>query len=367
MKVLFTSSSFQNFYKLRKEIVAALMNLGHEVIVTSPEDEFVPLLQDMGCRTIITPIDRRGTSPWNDQKLIRLYRKILRDERPAIVFSYTIKPNIYGGMACRAAGVPYVPNITGLGTSVQKNNWLRRITIILYRLGFAKAKHVFFQNRSNMETLLATGVIPETTTHELLPGSGINPEEFPLQEYPEDGPVRILYIGRIMREKGIGELFAAAKELRETHPQVEFILAGGCEEAYEEELKKLTDAGVLTYLGHVKDVRPHLEAAHAVILPSYHEGLANSLLEASATGRPVLATRIPGCEETFQEGITGFGFEKESAESLQEAVARFADLPYAKRNEMGRAAHEFVVKNFHRQLVVDAYVRQVDSVGKKEE
>ncbi|MEK4129098.1 glycosyltransferase family 4 protein [Solibacillus sp. FSL W8-0474] len=358
MKILVLANFGMGLYNFRKELLEELIRQQHEVYISLPNDEYVPKLEKIGCKFVDTQLDRRGTNPLRDFSLFVNYIKTIREIRPSIVLTYTIKPNVYGGIACAITKIPYITNITGLGTSLENESLIQRITLVLYKLGLNKASTVFFQNRTN-QIFFENKVIANNKT-KLIPGSGVNIEQYSLKSYPVDNKeIQFLFIGRIMKAKGIDELFEAAKIIKAQYPNANFHLVGGMEENYEEKLNELQKQDIIKYHGQQGNVSTFIKESHAIILPSHHEGLANVLLESAATGRPVLASKVPGCIETFDDGVSGFGFEVKNVESLVKAILKFINLPYEKKIEMGIAGRKKMEKEFDRNFVVKAYINEI--------
>ena len=359
MKILVLANNDIGLYKFRRELLEALLEKNHEVTIALPDGEFVPAMREMGCKFIETPLERRGMNPISEFKLYSLYRRILREVGPDAVLTYTIKPNIYGGMACAAAGIPYITNITGLGTALEHEGALQKILLQLYAFGLRKAQKVFFQNAENQNYMLLRRVVKGN--HGLLPGSGVNITENGFQAYPEDTHKLVFTtVGRIMKDKGTDELLAAAREIKKKHPQITFRLIGFFDEDYQEKVGEAVKEGIIEYIKTQKDVRPWYGASHAIIHPSYHEGMSNVLLEAAAAGRPVLASDVPGCRETFEDGVSGFGFMPRDTTALTAAIETFIALPYAQKATMGAAGRRKMEREFDRQIVVNAYLHELD-------
>jgi galacturonosyltransferase len=358
MKVLVLSNFGMGLYNFRKELLQALMSLGHEVIVSLPNDKYIPLLESLGCKYIESEVDRRGTNPIADLKLLTSYIKIIRNTHPDIVLTYTIKPNVYGGIACRMTKTPYLPNITGLGTALENEGLMQRITLVLYKVGLRNAKCIFFQNESNRQFFIDRGIIK--TESKIIPGSGVNLQQHLFEEYPDDTDrIRFLYIGRIMESKGMDELLLAAKQIRNSNANVEFHIVGFCEEGYHEKLEELNNSGVIYYHGQQDDIHNYIKNSHATILPSYYEGISNVLLESASTGRPILASNVTGCKETFDEGVSGIGFKVKSAKALVDSIQRFIELPNERKKQMGIAGRRKMEQEFDRKLVINAYLEQI--------
>ena len=354
-KILMITNHSYMLYRFRLELIQALMKQ-HEVVLSMPfvghEDDF----QALGLRCIETDVDRRGINPATDLKLLCPSRKLLKQERPDLVITYSIKPNIYGGLACRMAGIPYCANVQGLGTAFQRKGLAQFVTV-LYRLALGKAKTVFFENEANAAEFCRRGILaPEKET--VLPGAGINLERFPYVAYPENEAVHFLYLSRIMKEKGMDELFAAMRRLRETHGDgVVLDIVGFYDDAYyEAQVEQLVAEGIAVYHGFQSDPLPYYAAADCVVLPSYHEGMSNVLLEAAATGRPVITSDIPGCREAVDEGTTGFLCKVRDTDSLYAQMARMAAVSVSDRRAMGQAAHEKMVQEFDKHRVVEKTV-----------
>lgn len=336
----------------------AIIDAGYEVYISEPDDdERVKYFEEIGCHIIKTKFNRRGVNPLADFKLMLQYRKIIRVLKPIAVLSYTIKPNVYGGIACRLTGTPLIANVTGLGDAVENGGWLQKLTVALYRFGIGKAKQVFFQNVTNRNFCLEHGIANERAV--VLPGSGVNLEHHICQEYPADGVIKFLYIARLQKDKGTGEYFEMAKMVKEKYPRAEFQVLGWKEGEYQDKLEKLVANGTINYLGTTTDVRPYLKDVHCTIMPSYHEGMSNVNLESAANGRPVITTDVPGCRETVDDGLTGFLVEPRSAKSLTDAVERFIKLPYTQKVLMGQEGRKKVEREFDRQIVVDAYMKAI--------
>lgn len=358
MRVLILANFGMGLYKFRKELFKELIFRDHEVIISSPYDNYIPLLKELGCKYIESKVDRRGTNPIVDIKLLISYIKIIKKLKPNVVLTYTIKPNVYGGIACRITKIPYLPNITGLGTSVENAGIIQKITLCLYKIGLKNAKCVFFQNAPNRQFFIDRRIIK--CNSKVIPGSGVNLDEHPFEEYPDDEEnIKFLFIGRIMKAKGIEELIAAAKRVKKNNANLEFHIVGFCEEGYSDQLKELDNSMIIQYHGQQDDVHSFIKKSHATILPSFHEGTSNVLLESAATGRPILASNVTGCKETFDEGVSGIGFEVKSVDSIVDAIQRFINLPYTKKKEMGLAGRKKMEREYDRKIVINAYLEQM--------
>ena len=361
MKILILANSAGGLLSFRKELLETLIDRGYEVIVSLPVKDRIDEVIELGCKVEVIPIDRRGTNPIKDLKLIRSYIRILRKEKPAVVLTYTIKPNIYGGIACRLLKVPYIVNITGLGSAVESPSALQRLTIGLYKLAMKKARCIFFQNRGNQELFLKNRI--NVDVHRLIPGSGANLRKFQYEPYPKGDKIKFLFISRLMKEKGIEEYFYAAEYFSGIRGDLEFGILGNCEEDYRQRLSDLQNRGIIKYFGVQKDVRPYIAEASCLIHPTFYpEGMSNVILEAASTGRPVITTNRHGCMEAVEKGKTGFLFPERDTNALIECIRRFLDLSLEERELMGRLGREKMEKEFDRQIVIDAYLEEIEKV-----
>lgn len=362
-KVLILSNLSSGLYDFRRELLEDLIK-DYEVYVSLPQtDEYTEKMKALGCKMICTPFERRGMNPLKDLGLLSQYNKLLKRIHPDIVCTYTIKPNIYGGLVCRMRKIPYISNITGLGTALQNGGLLCKVLISMYRLALKKAKVVFFQNRSNMDFMQKKGIA--LLNSRLLPGSGVNLSSHCYSEYPsEENGIRLLSVFRIMKDKGIEELLDVVNSLGSE--RVRFTLAGSYEEEtrekYEPIIEQLVEENKLTYLGYVDDMQQVYESCHILVHPSYHEGMSNVCLEAAATGRIVITSDVPGCRETVVNNKSGLLIEAGSSESLKAAVMSLVDgKNHDERAKMGMVARKYVEDNFDRQIVVQMYRTAIES------
>ena len=367
MNVLFLTNSFDGLYSFRKELIKKILSETHKVNIVAPQSEHSEDFSNMGCEVRSIQFERHGKNPFKELKLIRIYKKLIKEIKPDIVLTYTIKPNIYGGMACATLKVPYIANITGLGMSFENKGLLKKFVIQLYKYGLRRAQKVFFQNSKNQQVMLKFGIIK--CDYELIPGSGVNLQEYNFLPYPEEqDKIRFLFIGRVMKNKGVGEFLECAEYIRGKYPNTEFDMIGGYDgDAYLKQIESLQERGIVNFFGKQKDVKSFISSHHATILPSYHEGMSNALLESAACGRPVIATNVAGCKETFDDGISGFSCEARSTQSLIEAVERFLALPYEQKVAMGLAGRKKMETEFDRRIVTDAYMKEIEKTEERNE
>lgn len=359
MKYLVITNHSYMLWQFRRELIAELMKYG-EVVISMPfvghEDDF----QAMGCRCLNVKLDRRSINPVTDLGLYFHYRKLLKAEKPDMVITYSIKPNVYAGFACRQMGIPYCVNVQGLGTAFQKEP-VASIVTAMYRVALQKAKTVFFENQGNADEFVQRKIMPKSQ-QTVLHGAGVNTEYYAYQPYPsEENGIHFLFVGRIMKEKGVDELFEAAKRIKEKYGEkVVFDLVGFFEDEYRETVEKLVEDGVIVFHGFQSDPRPFYTMSHCVVQPSYHEGMNNVLLEGAATGRALITTDIPGCREAVQNGTNGYLCKKMDVESLASCLQKFMELDPKSRNDLGFDGYKKVLKEFDKQSVVQETIKRIN-------
>lgn len=368
MKILIISNSFVGLYGFRKEVFQEFKNLGWEVTISCPigkDIEKAEWFRNIGCEIIDTAFERQGMNPLDDFRLMYTYKNLIKRTKAEVVLSYTIKPNLYGGLAASLCRVPQLANITGLGTAVEYPGLLQKFTILLYKICMRNTRLVFFQNNANRRFCIQHKMLKGRTA--LIPGSGVNLQYHCFKPYPSaEDPLRFLFISRIRIEKGIEEYLAAAEAVHNENPNTEFHIIGSCEGDYEARLKNMTKDGIVIYHGFQSDVRPFIEKACCIIHPSFYpEGMSNVLLEACAAGRPVITTDRPGCGEIVNDGKTGFIVRQQDKQDTIEKVKTFCALPYNKRKIMGIEARRKVEREFDRKIIIKAYVDEINKIAQK--
>jgi glycosyltransferase involved in cell wall biosynthesis len=357
-KILILSNNDIGLYKFRKELIKKLIK-DHEVYISLPNGDLVPALVDMGCVYLETKMNRRGKNPFSDINLFFSYLNILNKIQPDFVLTYTIKPNIYGGLACLFTNNRYIANITGLGTAVENEGILQKITTSLYKLSLSKANCVFFQNKHNKEFFRSKKIYKGNS--KLIPGSGVNLKEYSYSKYPSEDKVRFLFVARVMKEKGIEQFLGAAKYIKKRYANTEFHIVGFCEEDYKEELNKLTTNGTIFYHGMQEDVLSYYASSHCIVHPTFYpEGMSNVLLEGAAVGRPVITTNRPGCKEIVLEDKTGFVVKENNTKDLIKKIEQFLSLEHNEKESMGKCGREKVAKEFDRSIVVNQYLAEIN-------
>lgn len=356
-KVLVLTNSSGGLYDFRGEFIEALCQK-YEVHVSMPDDVKEKELKDLGCHILKTPINRRGINPFEDLKLYRAYGKMMKEIKPDLAVTYTIKPNIYGGLAAGMKKIPYIATITGLGGAFDRTGLLLKLIVGMYRAGLRRAACVFFQNEENKGIFQSMGITAKRTR--MVMGSGVSLEKHSYEPYPEREETHFLFVGRVMKERGILEYIEAAKRLHSN--RVFFDIMGYCDEDYQELLDDLEKEGVIRQIGFHTQVHEYLAAADAIVVASFHEGMSNALIEGAATGRAVIASNISGCKEAFEEGVTGFGFTPGKPVELIDAMEKFLSLSTQERAAMGRRGREKMEREFDRKLVTAAYMEEVSRI-----
>ncbi len=367
MKVLILANKSTGLYKFRGELLEAMIARNYEVYISVPKGDFIAEMEQMGCHVIETELSRRGTNPFADLALIKKYCSLIKSVKPNIVLTYTIKPNVYGGIACQRYNVPYVANVTGLGTAVENGGILQKITLALYRVGLRKAKKVFFQNNDNQQFMQSHGVAK--VPNALLPGSGVNLERFMPLPYPdEDNGTHFVFISRIMLQKGIEQYLDAAIYFA-NHSEVTqgrrivFHVCGFCEKEYQGKLEEMVAKGVVVYHGMVRDVREILKDVHCTIHPSFYpEGISNVLLESCASARPIITTDNNGCRQVIEDGKNGYIVKQRDSADLIEKIEKFLALSHEQKMQMGLAGRTKVEKEFDRRIVVEIYMKEIEDL-----
>ena len=366
-------------YCFRLELIQAIMDAGYRVLISCPDGPKFEVMEDIGLikdRDYIydnPPIDRRGTNLFSDIKLTMHYRKLFKKYRPAVILTYTAKPNVYATFMAYQLHIPVINNVTGLGSVVKEKGIKQTIILTLFKKAYTKSSCIMFQNETNMNLAKKLGWVKGDFI--LIPGSGVSLKRFPVLEYPEGGngidgaPVVFNYMGRIMRDKGVDDYIEAAKRIKEKYPNTEFNMLGfiePTEKHYESELQRLGKAGIIIYRGSQKDVKPGIKRAHAIIHPStYGEGMSNVLLENASSGRPIITTDNPGCRETVDNGETGYIYNGGNVDELIKKILLFISLANDERRLMGLRGRKKIEREFNRDYVVESYMMKIEEEIKK--
>lgn len=363
MKILISSITDSGILRVRKEIISAFLEKGHEVIVVTPATSAFPKIEQMGCRFIPINIDGHGLNPIKDIFVIASYRSILKRIHPDVVLTFTIKPNLYCGIICRMKSIPQVMNITGFGTALAYPGIRQKLLVLIYKVVAKNVKLIFFQNKSNLCQFRDWHIASERQYH-LLPGSGVNLNHFTVSPYPKDDKgIHFLFVSRILKEKGIDNYIEAAKVIKQKHPETFFHVLGDSTGDYADKLRQAADEGCIEYHGRVNNVTDYQKMSHCTVLPSYYpEGICNVLLEGAASGRPVITCNHPGCRETVDDGVTGYLIKSNDTQDLIAKLEKFLNLSNIERAKMGLAGRKKMESEFDRRIVVNAYMDLIKNV-----
>lgn len=357
-RILFLANHFITLHSFRKELINELVRQGHELYLSLPEDKDNKYFEDLGCKIILTKIDRRGVNPVKDFQLMKFYKKMIPEVNPDIIFSYTIKPNIYGTLASNGK-YKQVCNITGTGATFLKRSLVSTICEFLYKISIKKCYKVFFQNTGDRDFFVKEGLVKDN--YAMLPGSGCNLEQHAFKPLPDGDEYRFLFIGRVMKLKGIDQYLQAAEIITKKYPNSKFLIAGWNEQPdYMKLVEEAQKAGHVEYIGFRKDIDQWIEKCHCTILPSHGgEGVPNVLLESAATGRICIGSKINGTMDVIEDGKAGYLFNTGDGEDLARQIEKFILLSPEQKAAMGRAGREKVEREFDRRIVVKAYLDEV--------
>lgn len=367
--VAIITNDADDIYCFRKELIEAIYGNGFDILISCPYGNKFDIM-DLSKYIYDNPsIDRRGTNPLTDIKLFFHYFSLLKKFRPDVVLTYTAKPNIYANIAAHLLKIPVIANVTGFGSLLFEKGIKKNLIMSLYKFSLRKAHTLMFQNEANCKLASEYNMI--NGLYKILPGSGVNLDRFTPKDYPDGGDgiignnVVFNYIGRVVRDKGIDDYLEAARRIKQTHPNIVFNILGSIEptaDYYNDILKDLQSKNIVNYLGSQNDVRPFIEKSHATILPSYGEGMSNSLLETAASARPIITTDVQGCKETVIKNVSGYVYRCRDVESLCAYIEKFLSLNNADRKNMGIAGRKHVEHNFSRQIVINKYIETINQI-----
>ena len=360
-------ASLLNF---RGDLISDLVRSGYCVTTISnlPSPQHKAKLHELGAHHKEVPFARRGLSPFGDLFTFFKLLKVLWYERPDVVLSYTIKPVIWGGLASLMLGINHVSLITGIGTSLHskegiKNNIVKFVVLFLYKLSLIHAKYVIFQNQDNLDYFTNKRLIRSNQAI-VINGSGVNTSVYAYSA-PNIKKFKFLCVARLLKEKGVYEFIKAAEQVKHIYPETEFQLLGGEEKLGDcvplSLIEKMHERRIITYFGEVEDVRPYLLESSVFVLPSHHEGLPRSTLEAMSSGRAIITTNAPGCRDTVKEGVNGFLVEVANVEHLVEKIKYFIKNPI-KITEMGVASRKIVIKRFDVNIINSQLLDAIENV-----
>lgn len=368
MKIAIVLNTSWNIYNFRMGLVNSLLEHGHEVTAIAPKDEYTHLLIDAGCNYQEVTMDSRGANVIKDLGLIFELLGIYRRVKPDVILHYTIKPNIYGTLAASILRIPTVNNVCGLGTAFLNKGIVSRIAIGMYKLAFKFPKLVYFQNDDDKKFFEENNIIRNNAT-QVLPGSGINLAHFKPSESTKNKKFTFLLISRLIHDKGIIEYIDAVKYLKEKGVDANFQILGNKDTEHrrgisEEIINSWIDNNFVEYLGSTDDVRPYINKADCIVLPSYREGTPKSLLEAASSAKPIVATNVAGCTNIVRDNVNGMLCNVKDSQDLANKLEAMSELPKKRLIEMGLESRKIVEQRFDEKIVIDSYLNTISSLQK---
>lgn len=366
MKVLISLNTSWNIYNFRLNLARAIKKAGYEVILVAPYDEYSDKLsEEFEYHNIY--INNKGTNPKEDAKTIldfyRLYKKI----KPNIVLNYTIKPNIYGNIACKMLGIKTINNISGLGTVFIQESLVTKVVKFLYKFSLSSSSKVFFQNSDDRDLFVKNNLVSLALCG-LLPGSGIDTRRFiPVENKKEDDNFRFLLIARMLLDKGIAEYVEVAKDLQKKYKNVKFQLLGSLDAVNKtaiskEQMDEWVKNGYVEYLGVTDNVQEFIAKADCIVLPSYREGTPRTLLESASMAKPIVTTNTVGCKEVVDDGVNGYLCKVRDSKDLALKMEMMLGLSEEERIEMGKAGREKMMQEFDESIVINKYLNTIKEI-----
>ncbi len=366
-KIILTSNTSWYLYNFRLGLIKELINQKNEIFIIAPLDNFSSKLEELGCTFFPIEIDNKGSNPIKDFSFFYCLRKIYKKVNPDIILHYTIKPVIYGSFAAQILSIPYINNITGLGTVFIDPNWITFFVKILYKKALFSSSYIFFQNQDDYILFKKNKLISEFIPFSVIPGTGINLDKFKLSKYPKSSTLNFLFLGRILKDKGFIEFVEVAKKIKSLSYDVNFEVLGYLNVENKTAINKIQindfeKKGYINYLGYSDNVIPFINDASCVVLPSYREGLPKSLLEAASIGRPIIATNVTGCKEIVFDGENGFLCKPRNIEDLYQKILKFISLSYEERKKLGKNGREIMKRNFDEKKVVKKIINHINQI-----
>ncbi|MEJ2769674.1 glycosyltransferase family 4 protein [Mycetohabitans sp. B46] len=368
MRVVLVANTLWSIVIFRPGLLRTLVKMGVDVVVMAPVDDTLPRARELNVRVIPLELSAKGTNPLRDLGLVRTLMTRYRALKPDLVFHYTIKPNIYGSIAAKLAGVPCIAVTTGLGYAFMNTHLVARVAKALYRFAFRFPREVWFLNGDDRQDFVAQRLVDPAKT-QVLPGEGIDLAYFaPRAAGGSDGNVRFLLIARMLWDKGVGEYVEAARLVRAVYPQAVFQLLGATDVANPsaisaEQMRTWAAEGVIEYLGTTQDVRDIIARVDCLVLPSYREGVPRTLLEGAAMAKPLVATKVIGCREVVVDGETGLLCAPRDAADLARKLQHIIEMGPEARATMGARGRRMVEQRYDERIVIERYLEAMRRIG----
>jgi len=367
MRICISANTSWNLFNFRLGLMKDLRKAGHEVIGLAPLDDSTRLIEKEDFKVIILKnLSRKGGNPIKDYQLLREYKSVIRSEKIDVIMLYTIKPVIYGNLALRNSKVISISTITGLGYTFLNSDYRSRAAKVLYKRALKYSSHIFFQNIDDKNHFEIEGLI-KVGKAGVINGSGIDTKKIAPSQYTSgQSIVKFLFVGRILKDKGVVELISAYKELN-VDSGAELLLIGPIDEdnpakISKMELDELVFGTSIQYLGQRSDVLELMSNVDVVVLPSYREGVPRVLLEAMALARPIITTDVPGCREVIVDNRNGYICDSKSIESLKKAMNKMAELSTEHRLMMGENGRNLVEDKFDQSIISNIYIQLLKKI-----
>jgi len=367
MRVAIVINTSWNIHNFRMGLIHELIKHGHEVHAIAPRDEFSDALIESGCQYHHIEMDNWGTNPFRDLKLIRNFHKIYKALQPDVIFHYTIKPNIYGTLAARLLKIPTISNVSGLGTVFMQDNLVTKLVKGMYKFAFRFPQKVFFQNEDDKLFFEEHNLVKNEIV-DIIPGSGVNTDYFAPNGYVKNGKFTFLMVSRLLYDKGVVEYIEASKHIKNNGKIIEFQILGGVDAGHVRGIPKETvqdwvSSGLVNYLGTAKDVRPFIDKADCVVLPSYREGTPRTLLEAASMAKPLLATDVPGCNNVVEDNVNGYLCKAKNVDDLVSKMKMMLKSSDEQLAQFGANGRKMVKSRFDEKIVVAQYMATLENLS----
>jgi glycosyltransferase involved in cell wall biosynthesis len=367
-KIAVIENGLFSTYTMREGLMQRLLKEGYDVTILTHTNSFVSQVEKTGLH--VMNIGSGNLNPWKVLKYIFNLYSALKKIQPDVCLTFSIRPAIWGNFITRDLNIPTITNITGVGPLFTSKNLAYRIARSIYRHALQKTRKVFFQNFDDMNLFLQKKFVRKEIA-ERVPGSGVDYQKFsPITNAKTDEENFIfLFIGRLIKDKGIFEFVEAARVIRKKFPNIIFNVIGPfwhqnlkSNTITKSDLQNWIVEGIIDYQGEKKDIRKFIAEADCIVLPSYREGTSNILLEAASMEKPIITTKTTGCKETVEDEVTGFLCKVKDAEDLADKMEKMYLLSEEDRKTMGRKGRQKIIKEFDKQIVINAYLKAIHEI-----
>jgi len=364
-KIAIVSNTSWSVYNFRLGLIRRLQEIGYEISIIAPQDNFSAKLVAEGFNFHHIYTNNYSTNPLNDLRTLFQLKRIYQKNKFDFIFHYTIKPNVYGTLAARWCKIPSIAITTGLGRLFSFNNKVVKfLSTKLYQIAAKYSQQIWFLNQSDLDSFIKKGIISKEKTF-LLPSEGIDLQKFkPTETYSRRAQKKMtfLFAGRIIWDKGVKEFVEAAKMIRKQHGNIDFQILGFIDPSNPnavpyEDIQRWQRKNIISYLGETEDVRPYLEEASCLVLPSfYNEGISRILLEAAAMGKPIITTDNVGCRDVVEDNFNGFICQPKDKDDLAQQILKFIELPFRDQEIMGINGRKVVIEKFSEERIINIYI-----------